>query len=150
MERLIDSFTGDDAFLSNFFAARMDFEGAYYPTSEHAYQASKTMSRIWRTKIATAPTSRIAKQLGRKAPLRHDWPMVKVPIMRAVVRAKFTQHPELAKMLLATGDAQLIEGNTWNDAVWGCIRDQTGAWKGQNWLGRILMEVREELRKVKV
>lgn len=144
----IDSFTGDHAFLSNFFAARIDYEGVYYATSEHAYQATKTMFRTWRTKIAQAPTPHLAKKLGRKVPLRHDWPMVKVPVMRAVVRAKFTQHPELGKMLSATGDVQLIEGNTWNDAFWGCIRDQAGDWKGQNWLGRILMEVREELRKV--
>ena len=63
--------------------------------------------------------------------------------MLMCLRLKFSEHPELLKKLLATGDAELIEANTWNDRVWGVDRE-TG--RGQNLLGRALMQVRAELR----
>jgi len=63
--------------------------------------------------------------------------------MEEIVRAKFTQNECLREMLLATGDAVLEEGNTWNDTFWG-VHLKNG--QGQNHLGRILMKVREELR----
>jgi predicted NAD-dependent protein-ADP-ribosyltransferase YbiA (DUF1768 family) len=52
----------------------------------------------------------------------------------------------MAEKLLATGDRMLIEGNTWGDRRWGCVQAQDGTWRGRNWLGEILMQVREELR----
>jgi len=61
--------------------------------------------------------------------------------MREAVRAKFTRHPELAAVLLGTGDAVLVE-HTVNDNYWG----DGGDGSGQNWLGRILMEMREEFQ----
>ncbi len=57
--------------------------------------------------------------------------------------AKFTQNPDLLSKLLATGDAELIEGNTWGDRVWG-VDLYRGA--GENHLGKILMRIRDELR----
>ena len=58
--------------------------------------------------------------------------------MSQVVRHKFTQHPELVKLLLATGDAELIEENNWGDKVWGTVNGV-----GQNQLGKILMDERD-------
>jgi predicted NAD-dependent protein-ADP-ribosyltransferase YbiA (DUF1768 family) len=43
--------------------------------------------------------------------------------------------------LLETGDAELIEGNDWGDTFWGVCGG-----KGNNFLGKLLMEVRKELR----
>lgn len=60
--------------------------------------------------------------------------------MREVVRAKFEQHPALLGLLLSTGDAEIVE-HTRNDAYWG----DGGDGSGLNMLGRILMEVRQEL-----
>ena len=84
----------------------------------------------------------IAAQLGRsrKVKMRRDWESVKEGIMRVAVLAKFTQHEELRTLLLSTGDAKLVE-HTENDAYWG----DGGDGSGKNWLGRILMEVRETL-----
>jgi predicted NAD-dependent protein-ADP-ribosyltransferase YbiA (DUF1768 family) len=62
-----------------------------------------------------------------------------------MVRLKFSTHQELRERLLATGEAELIEGNTWNDTFWGVCKGE-----GQNWLGKILMEVRKELAEVEV
>lgn len=80
--------------------------------------------------------------MGRRVKLRPDWEQVKTAVMEEVVRAKFTQNPDLAALLLSTGDAELIEGNTWGDTCWG-VDLRTG--RGENRLGRILMKVRAEL-----
>ena len=63
--------------------------------------------------------------------------------MEEIVREKFRQNEELAKMLLATGDRILEEGNSWNDTFWG-VSIKTR--KGKNNLGIILMKVRDELK----
>ena len=85
-----------------------------------------------------------SKDMGRRVPLRSDREDVKYGIMEEIVRAKFTQHPELAVRLLATGDKVLVEGNHWGDTCWG-VDVRTG--QGENNLGKILMRVREELRR---
>ena len=84
-----------------------------------------------------------AAELGRERhrPLRPDWEAVKDDVMRVAVRAKFTQHEELRELLLSTGDEALVEHTT-NDAYWG----DGGDGSGKNMLGKILMEVRAELR----
>jgi ribA/ribD-fused uncharacterized protein len=84
-----------------------------------------------------------AAELGRSRArsLRRDWETVKVDVMREAVLAKFTQHPDLRRTLLATGDAALVE-HTRRDAFWG----DGGDGRGRNKLGRILMEVRARLR----
>ena len=61
-----------------------------------------------------------------------------------IVRAKFSQNPDLAARLVATGTMPLEEGNDFGDTFWG-VDAKTG--KGENNLGRILMKIREELRK---
>ena len=61
--------------------------------------------------------------------------------MKKILYSKFAQNPYLAYGLLATGNEELIEGNTWGDKIWGQVNGE-----GQNLLGKILMEVREEIR----
>ena len=86
----------------------------------------------------------IAARMGRdrKKPLRRDWEAVKVAVMREVVRAKFTQHADIRQVLLSTGDAMIVE-HTENDSYWG----DGGDGSGKNMLGRILMDVRDELAR---
>lgn len=85
----------------------------------------------------------IAARMGRdrKKKLRRDWESVKVSIMRKAVQAKFTQHDNIREVLLSTVDAKIVE-HTENDNYWG----DGGDGSGKNMLGKILMEVREELR----
>ena len=87
-----------------------------------------------------------AKQLGnsRDRKLRPDWEQVKDDIMRAGVRAKFLAHPDILQTLLSTRKEELIEDAAY-DSYWGC--GKTG--HGKNKLGKILMEVRDELRTQK-
>ena len=107
---------------------------------EHAYQSHKTLNEDSRELIRTAKDPAIAKKLGRGVEMRPDWDTVKVGLMRDFIREKFGS-PFLADQLLATGDAELVHGNTWNDRVWGVCRGS-----GENLLGKILMEVRQELK----
>jgi len=137
----ITSFSGPNSFLSNFHPAKVTFEGIEFPTSEHAFQAVKTLDTEERKRIAALSTPGKAKAAGKRVKLRDNWNGIRVSVMRAIVDAKFRQNPVLARELLDTGDAELIEGNTWNDTFWGVCRG-----KGQNWLGKILMEVRADLR----
>jgi len=137
----IAEFQGEYRFLSNFWPAQIEFEGITYPTVEHAYQAAKSLNPADRRRIAALPTPAEAKAAGRAITLRSDWETAKFDVMERCVRAKFTTHPDLRKQLLATGNAQLEEGNTWGDKVLGISQGQ-----GENRLGKILMKVRDELR----
>jgi hypothetical protein len=137
----IAAFQGEFRFLSNFWPATVEYEGIVYPDVEHAYQSAKTLDMNERRRIAALPTPAEAKHAGEALPLREDWPHVKYQVMLECVRYKFTHHPELAAKLLATGDAYLEEGNTWGDRIWGVYQGQ-----GTNWLGKILMTVRAELK----
>lgn len=140
---VIDTFKGDFEFLSNFFPSVIYVNGKRYATVEHAYQAMKAITNEHHELIRDAKTPGIAKMLGRSIPVRHDWDEVKISVMRDLVRKKF-ENPFLRPLLLATEDAMLVEGNYWHDEFWG-VYIKTG--KGENWLGRILMEIRDEIRK---
>ena len=149
MKNRIDSFNRDYAFLSNFYESPIEFEGIKYPTVEHYFQAMKTLNLSERKNIADAPTPGKAKQFGRSVWLRADWENVKDDVMLAGLRLKF-QIPELRTELLNTGDAELIEGNFWHDNTWGdCVCDKCLDKPGENRLGKLLMKVREEIRREK-
>jgi len=142
--KLIDSFTNEFDFLSNFYGCDIAFEEKKYPSSEHAFQAAKTFDKSERENIRRANTPGIAKKLGRKLSLRKDWESVRDGIMLDILRIKFNSHPDLAQKLLDTGDAKLVEGNWWNDTYWG-VCDGVG----KNKLGITLMQVRDEIRNKK-
>lgn len=137
----IDRFDGPYRFLSNFYrGSGLAYEGRHYSTVEHAYQAAKCADWHQAAEIFCAKTPALAKKLGRRATLKPDWETAKHQVMLSLLRAKFT-NPAERYLLLATGDAHLEEGNTWGDVTWGTVNG-----KGENWLGRLLMQVREEIR----
>lgn len=140
---VINNFHGEHDYLSNFRPARITWEGLTYLNAEAAFQAAKVLTDEERMPFTVLPPNK-AKRMGRQVKLRADWEQVKTQVMEEVVRAKFTQNPDLAALLLATGDAELIEGNTWGDTCWG-VDIRTG--RGENRLGKILMKVRAELRE---
>ena len=136
--------TGDYGWLSNFAPYPIELDGQRWPTSEHYYQAQKSPSDAeWMEEIRHHERPYDAWRMGRNAehPRRPDWDAVKDEVMRAAVRAKFVQHEELRRLLLATGDAQIVEHSP-IDNYWG----DGGDGSGKNALGHILMEIRDELR----
>lgn len=146
-DAVIRFYSTSDAFgeFSNFAAFPIRIEGRVYPTSEHYFQAQKfaPTDEAHAEAIRNEKSPMIAARMGRdrKKKLRRDWESVKDNVMREAVRAKFEQHENLWQLLLSTGDAKLIE-HTSNDSYWG----DGGDGSGKNMLGRILMEIREELR----
>lgn len=142
MPNLIQEFRGEYGFLSNFYPAKLMWDGWEWPSSEHAYQAAKTKDPDARIDIHLAPTPGKAKELGKIVPRRNDWEDVKLAYMTGIVFAKFNQNEDLCQRLLETGNAWLVEGNSWGDEFWGkcLVKNQ-----GENWLGRILMLVRSRL-----
>lgn len=140
----IDAFEGDYRYLSNFYPCPVTVfftdtgEIVTFRSSEAAFQAAKC-PEVASSFRSLEPAA--AKKLGNKVELRCDWNDIRDEIMRKVIRAKFEQNPDLARRLLETKDAELIEGNSWGDTYWGVCDGH-----GQNKLGRILMSIREELR----
>lgn len=126
-------------FLSNFYMTPVLWEGILYPSSEHAYQASKTLDPNIRKAISLLSTPGKAKRAKKNFVQRPDWnDRLKLLTMEAILRIKF-QDPKLRALLDATKGQELIEGNTWGDVFWGACNG-----KGKNHLGTILMNIRDE------
>lgn len=129
-------------YLSNFALASVEYRGMVYPTVEHAYQAAKTLDFEKRYEIRRCGSPAKAKELGKKLVLRNHWNEIRVSIMLYLLRQKFGRQP-LRHQLLATGNRQLVEGNYWNDTFWGVCQG-----RGDNNLGKLLMQVRSELNQI--
>lgn len=143
----IKGFNGNYRFLSNFWPSEIEFEGMKFPTVEHAYQAAKTTDHELRKLVLTKKTGAGAKSIGRNLALRDDWEDIKLFIMKTLVRKKFYD-PVLRAALLATHTAELVEENYWHDQFWGsCSCVKHAKRKGDNHLGKILMEQRAEIHQ---
>lgn len=139
MNKVIDKFSGDYAFLSNFAECEVFYNSLKFPSVEHAFQAAKSINIKEQEIFAKLELPVEAKRLGRQICLRKDWEIVKVKIMENLLRQKFNQEP-FKELLLRTKDYELIEGNTWNDTFWGVCNGT-----GRNMLGELLMKIRDEL-----
>lgn len=129
---------GPYGFLSNFYPAKILYIDREWRTSEHLYQALKSINLRDQEYVREAKTPGEAKRRGGKISLRADWENIKYDIMKKVLYQKFTQIPKYLRMLMETGDAELIE-NSPIDYIWGCGKD----FSGQNLLGKALMEIRD-------
>lgn len=135
----ITEFQGKYRFLSNFWPCQIHFEGLTFPSVEHAYVAAKTTNLQHRETIRQLPSAGEAKRYGRKIKLRSDWEAVKLDCMLDFLEQKFALE-KFGPGLLETGDRELIEGNRWGDTFWGVCEGV-----GENHLGRLLMQVRDEI-----
>ena len=135
----ITNFSNEYNWLSNFYPCVIEYESIKYSSVEHAFVAAKTNSLDIRQLISRIPTPGLVKRIGKHLILRDDWEQIKLNIMRELLLKKF-QIPELKELLLSTGNAELVEGNTWDDTFWGVCN---GA--GSNNLGKLLMGIRIEI-----
>ena len=136
--------TGDYGEFSNFARFAINLKGKTWPTVEHYFQAQKFAGTPYEGQIQKAASPMKAAEMGRtrKIKMRRNWDNIKDNVMLEALQAKFSQHPELKALLLATGDSVLVE-HTENDSYWG----DGGDWSGKNRLGKLLMKVREELKQ---
>lgn len=133
--------------FSNLYRRDVVFEGEVFATSEHAYQAGKARKPAVRKWLMEAPSPALLAMAAHGLyywDVAPGWSSTKFDRMRAVLRAKFTQHEDLRELLLSTGDARLVESATVDNEVnrlWGEVNGI-----GRNMLGVLLMELRTELR----
>lgn len=139
-EHNIKGFFDNYRFLSNFEPCDVLFDGIIYPSSENAYQAAKSLDIEVRKKFVDI-SSTDSKKLGKIVEIRPDWNSIKLDIMFSIVFDKFTRNSKLGDQLIETGDKYLEETNSWKDTFWGVCNGV-----GKNWLGRILMDVRQQIR----
>jgi hypothetical protein len=140
--KIIDSFSGEYEFLSNFFVEKNGM------TLEHRFQAAKAKTKHDRIFILSQKTPGKAKRAGRHIDIRKDWEVIRLLVMEQLVRTKFTD-VQLFANLNETYPALLIEGNNWGDQFWGMTKNpSTDDWEGENNLGKILMKIREENMKL--
>ena len=137
---MINSFRGKYFFLSNFYPTNVYYEGLIYKSAEAAFQAAKTLDNDTRIAFTKFNATR-AKKEGRKIPLRKDWEEIKFQVMYGIVKDKFSRNKKLKSLLVQTGNEYLQEENTWGDRIWCTCNGY-----GQNMLGHILMQVRNELK----
>jgi predicted NAD-dependent protein-ADP-ribosyltransferase YbiA (DUF1768 family) len=130
---MITAFQGEHRWLSNFWPAQVELDKVIYPSVEHAYQAAKSIDDKGQREPFQWGTAGDAKRRGRKLKVRRGWDGMKVQIMQDLIRQKFAPGTALA--------VYIVEGNTWGDTFWGVCRGV-----GENHLGRLLMEQRDELK----
>ena len=133
-------FQGEHRWLSNFWPCRVVLDGLVFTSVEAAYVAAKTIDIPTRLKIQSLQKPGDCKREGRKLILREDWESVKIITMENLLRQKFTKGSYLANKLVLTGESLIVEGNSWGDTFWGVCKG-----KGENNLGKILMQIRSEL-----
>ena len=118
--------------------------------AEHAYQCSKAKTYNEAHSIARLPHADQAHRNGRKLDLRPDWEDIKLDVMGEILRSKFSTEDldtggskSMARKLMDTGDQNLINETKFKrNLFWG-----TYDGVGENHLGKLLMEIREELKK---
>ncbi|WP_217238927.1 NADAR family protein [Streptomyces sp. AC555_RSS877] len=129
----------DTRALRNNYPAPVDVDGVTYPSVAHAYWALSTSDADTRAAIAVADRVHAARNLAAEAPRREGWEQARTAVMTRLMRAKFAQHPHLARVLLGTDDATILYDDG-DSGYWG---DNGG--RGRNWSGRLLELVRSEL-----
>ena len=134
--------------FSNLYPRTVEVDGEVFLTAEHAYQAGKAAKKAVREWILSAPNPALVAMAAHGLyswDVVPNWANIKFDRMRRVLFAKYRQHEDLRILLLSTGEARLVESAKTNNAVnrlWGEVNG-----KGENMLGKLLMEVRAELRK---
>lgn len=135
---------GEYYMFSNFSSFAVAWRGVVWMTSEHAYQAAKFTDESVILKIKNALSAHEAKTIAHEHEelMDSDFKDKKISLMKEIVLAKVSQHEYIRNKLLVTQSRAIIEDSPW-DAFWGSGVDGLG----ENHLGKIWMEVREEIRK---
>ena len=140
---MIRKFEKEYSWLSNFMPCTIVLGGRSYPSVEHAYMSAKSEDIQWKLTCAdeSIKPGKI-KKMSKNIAVVDNWDSVKVEVMQECLNQKFNQEP-FKTLLLETGDAFIQEGNYWGDTFWGVDLNLK---KGENRLGKLIMEIREKLK----
>lgn len=164
---MINSFRGQYGWLSNMYSIEIFYKRLRFPSSENAYMwekcpdcqvqiketdKEKGLFEInsfvsWSSYCFLMPPDAV-KRKSKELTVREDWDKVKLKIMYDILVIKFS-NPVLRKKLTATGTENIQEGNSWNDNFWG-VDLKKNPNEGENWLGRIIMDIRNKIQKNKL
>lgn len=146
---MIATFKSEEhSWLSNMAYVDITVSGRTYPSVEHAYMSAKSRDPWWKDYCADrSHTAAMVKSRAKLQDLRENWEEIKLIVMRTCLRQKFATEPFRTK-LLETGDQNIQEGNTWGDEFWGVNLNKSPN-RGENHLGRLIMEIRDELKNKK-
>ncbi len=160
-DKMIKSFKFDDyRFLSNFFQSPISLDGLQW-NSENFYQLKKFLPEQWDAIKAQLPwelgldtfekfasymlqteprkAKKLWSRLSKHTRLDRDW--MKIDYMILLVYLKFTQNADLKQKLLDTWNTYIVEWGVWDVFRW--VNDEG---TGTNYLGKILMLVRDILK----
>ena len=134
--------------FSNFYMPKGDYifhKNIYYPAIEHFFVAMMTDDPILQLKIARTKHPAEAKKMGRRFARHVHWHKYKKDVMLYALRQKFS-NPDLANLLVSTGDAEIIHEVHWHDNYWAsCVCPSCAHKDKYNLLGKLLMQIRNEL-----
>jgi ribA/ribD-fused uncharacterized protein len=137
-------FQDEYKWLSNFAPVEIEYGGMLFPSTENAYQACKSNSLEHATKCSLCAPN-ISKRLGKICKQRKDWLDIRMKVMYDLTMLKY-KHVEFAIQLINIGEQEIVEGNMWHDNFWGnCMCPKCSGFKGENNLGKIIMNVRKEI-----
>lgn len=142
--KMIKEFQNEFRWLSNFALVEIVLDCVKFPSVEHAYMSAKSDDLEWK-RFCSNPVNKAGdvKRKSRYITLKQNWGEIKLAVMAECVKQKFNQEPYRTK-LLETGTKHIQEGNRWNDKFWGvCLKTN----KGENYLGKLIMDVRGTLKK---
>jgi len=144
---MIRKFEKEYRWLSNFYPCALRFRGKRFESVEYAYMSAKSDDKAWKQRcIDAVEKPRKIKKLSQHLELVPNWDTIKLEVMQECLELKFAQEP-FRTWLLETGGAHIQEGNGWGDTFWG-VDVETN--QGENHLGRLIMEIREELKEASI
>ena len=140
-------FDGEYSFLSNMYSCKIHWDGEIFPCVETAFQyakcADENEKELFIDKRGYWHNGYTARSIGRKVKLRKDWNIYRMDVMYQLLEDKFYHNEGLRKALCDTGNLYIQEDNTWNDKFWGVCNGE-----GMNMLGKMIMEIRQNIQKI--
>jgi ribA/ribD-fused uncharacterized protein len=145
---VINNFRGYHAWLSNMYNCDIEFMNHKFKSVENAYMFAKNPNNEeWLNKCLSMSPGDV-KKASKLISIREDWDSVKLSIMYELLKQKFTQEP-FRTNLIETRNENIVEGNRWNDTFWGVdIKNTPNV--GENWLGRLIMDIRTKIKNGKL